>query len=105
MPSEVTPMYWPKDSLKLLIYINEEGIYELLFSRQQPKAKEFRKHCLNVSFPDFRQQLTVKLYAVKIEDLTNRVQALDFTNEDERQTHQQQILKFNEEHLQSPEEK
>ena len=30
----------------------------MLFSRQQPKAKDFRKHCCNVMFPHIRQQLT-----------------------------------------------
>ena len=44
----VTPVEWSKDSEKFDIYINEEGIYELLFSSQQPKAKDFRKQCFNV---------------------------------------------------------
>ena len=30
---------WPKDLQKYNIYTNEEGIYELLFSSQPPKAK------------------------------------------------------------------
>ena len=34
---------------------------------------------------------------MEIEDLTNRVEALEFTNEEERQAHQQQILRVNEE--------
>ena len=38
---------------------------------------------------------------MKIEDLTNRVQALEFTNE----THQQEILRLNDEHKQAVEEK
>ena len=42
---------------------------------------------------------------MEIEDLTNRVQALEFTNEEECHTHQQQILRLNEEHRQSLEEK
>ena len=43
------------------MYISEEEMYELLFSSQQPKAKDFRKRCCNVMFPHTRQQLTEKL--------------------------------------------
>ena len=42
-----TPINWPKDFQKYDIYTNEEGMYELLFSSQQPKAKEFRRYCCN----------------------------------------------------------
>ena len=35
----VTPVHWPKDSQTFGIYIIEEGMYELLLSGQQPKAK------------------------------------------------------------------
>ena len=76
---------------------DEEGMYKLLFSSQQPKAKAFRKHCCNVLFPHVRQQLSDKLHAMEIEDLTSRVQALEFNNEEERQAHQQEILRLNEE--------
>ena len=43
------------------IYANEEGMYELLFSSQQPEAKDFRRNCCNVLFPHVRQQLTSKM--------------------------------------------
>ena len=46
---------WPKDSQKYDIYINGEGMHEILFSRQQPKAKDFRRHCCNVLFHHLRQ--------------------------------------------------
>ena len=36
-------------------------MYELLFLSQQPKAKDFRRHCYNVIFPQIRQQLTNKM--------------------------------------------
>ena len=42
---------------------------------------------------------------MEIEDLTSCVQALEFTNEEERQIHQQQILRLNEDHRQSIKEK
>ena len=42
--SEMKPVAWPKDSQKYNIYTNEEETYELLFSSQQPKAKDFRRH-------------------------------------------------------------
>ena len=57
----VRHVHWPKDSQKFDIYINEEGMYELLLSSQQSKAKEFRKHCCNVILPHVRQQLTNKM--------------------------------------------
>ena len=80
-------------------------MYELLFSSQQPKARNFRRHCLNVLFPHVRQQLSDKSHAMETEDLTGHVQALEFTNEEERQAHQQQILRLNEDHQQAIEEK
>ena len=40
------PVDWPKDLQKYDIFTNEEGMYELLFSSQQPKAKDFRRHSL-----------------------------------------------------------
>ena len=45
------PVDWPKDSQKYDIYINEDGMYEIVFSSQQPQAKDFRRHCCNVLFP------------------------------------------------------
>ena len=56
----VTSVNWPKDSRKDDYYINEEGMHELIFGSQQPKAKNFRKHCCNVMFPQIRQQLAIK---------------------------------------------
>ena len=53
--AEVTPVDWPKESQKYDIYINEEGMHELLFSSQQPQTKDFRKYCCNVMFPHVRQ--------------------------------------------------
>ena len=48
---EMNFMDWPKDSGKDDFYINEEGMYELVFGSKQPKAKSFRWHCCNVMFP------------------------------------------------------
>ena len=100
-----TPINRPKDSQKYNIYINEEETYELLFSRQQPKTKNFRRHCFNLLFPYVWQWLSDKLHAMEIEDLTSRVQALDFANEEKCQAHQQQILRLNEDDRQSMKEK
>ena len=61
VPAVVTPVDWPKDSEKFDIYINQEGMYDLLLSSQQPKAKKFRKYCCNVMFPYVLQQLTNKM--------------------------------------------
>ena len=83
---ETKPVDWPKDSEKYDIYINEEGMYELLFSSQQRKAKDFKRHYFIVLFPHVRQQPSDKSHAMEIEDLTGRIQALEFTNEAHRQT-------------------
>ena len=82
-----TPINWSKDSRKYDIYTSEEGAYELLFSSQQPKAKDFKRHRCNVLFPHARQQLSDKSHAMVIEDLKGLIQALEFTNE----AHQQAI--------------
>ena len=50
-----TPVNWPKDSQKYDLYLNEEEMYELLFSSQQPLAKKLRKHCCHVMFPHIRK--------------------------------------------------
>ena len=52
---------WDKDSIKDDYYINEEGMYELVFARQQPNAKAFKKYCCNTVFPHIWQQLTNKM--------------------------------------------
>ena len=90
VPTVVTPVDWPEDSQKFDIYINEEGMYELLFSSQQPKAKEFRKHCCNLMFPHVQQQLTNKMeedhqQAIKEKDLAlaqrdNQIQPIQHEN-------------------------
>ena len=63
-------MDWPKNSRKEDYYLSEEGMYEIVFSSQQPKAKDFRRHCFNVLFLQVRQQLSDKLHVMEIEDLT-----------------------------------
>ena len=57
----LVPADRPKNSQKCDIYISEEGMYEIVFSSQQPKAKDFRRHYCNVLFPHVRQQLTNKM--------------------------------------------
>ena len=61
VPTVGTTVNWPRVSQKLDLYINEEEMYELLFSSQQPKVKYFRRRCYNVLFPHVRQQLTKKV--------------------------------------------
>ena len=81
-----TPINWPKDLQKHDIYTNEERVYELLFSSQQPKAKDSRRHCFDVLFPRVRQQLSDTSHVMKIEGLTSCVQDLEITNEAHQQT-------------------
>ena len=74
---------WPSDSRKDDYYLNEEGMYELVFSSQQQKVKAFRKYCSNQIFPHIRQQLTDKLvedHQKAIEDRDNRIQAIEYEN-------------------------
>ena len=95
--SETKPVDWPKDSQKYDIYTNEEEMYDLLFSSQQPKAKDFRRHCCNVLFPHVWQQLTRKmkedhqqainekdaalaLLTDDLQDRDNQIQAIQYEN-------------------------
>ena len=71
---------WPKDSRKDDYYINKEGMYELLFSSQQPKAKNFRKYCCNVMFPHIRQQLTDEMVDNLRRDHQLAIQAIQHKN-------------------------
>ena len=90
------PLEWPKNSQPDDYYINEEGMYELLFPSQQPKAKDFRRHCCNVMFSQIRRQLPNKIQEEHQQAITgrdNQIQALEFRNEE----HQQEILRLNEE--------
>ena len=57
---ETKPVNWPNDSQKIDIYISEEGVHELVFSSQQPKAKNFREYCYNVMFRRFDSNLQTK---------------------------------------------
>ena len=64
-------------------------MYEIVFSSQQPKAKDFRKYCFNALFPHVWQQITNKMkeeHQQAIEEKDNQIQA-----------HQQKTLKLNEE--------
>ena len=90
VPTAGTLVSWPKDSQKYDLYINEEGMYEMLFGSQQQKAKAFRKYCCNEMFPHIRQQLTDKLVEdhhrrtthlqQAVEDRDNRIQAIEYKN-------------------------
>ena len=42
--SEMKPVNWPRDSQILDLYINEEGMIELLVGSQQPLAKELAEY-------------------------------------------------------------
>ena len=69
-------MNWPSDSRKDDYYLNEEGMYGVLFSSQQPLERKLRKRCSNVMFLHIRQQLADKL----LEDRDNRIQAIEYEN-------------------------
>ena len=51
-------------------------MYESVIEIQQSKTKGFRKYCCSTMFPQIWKQLTDDLHAMKIEDLTKRVQVL-----------------------------
>ena len=79
---EMKPVDWPKDSQKYDIYINEEGMYEIVFSSQQPKAKDFRRHCCNVLFPHVEQQLTNKMKEDHQQAIEEKDATIAFLNDD-----------------------
>ena len=77
---------WPSDSQKYDFCINKEGLYELVFSSQEPVAKAFRKHCCNVIFPYIRQQMIDRVIKEKeaalalLNDRDNKIQAIQYKN-------------------------
>ena len=92
----VHPLEWPKHSQPDDYHNNEERMYELVFSNQQPKAKDCRKHCCHVLFPYVRQQLTNKIQEEHQQAITghdNQIQALEFRNEE----YKKKILSLNKE--------
>ena len=71
---ETKPINWSKDSQEQDIYINKEGTYQLVFLSQQLKAKNFRRHCCNVMFPQIPQYIMNKMndsqdWAIRIENM------------------------------------
>ena len=101
------PIIWPKDSQNYDIYINEEGMYEIVFSSQQSKAKDFRRHCCNVLFPHLRQQLTNKMsehhqQTIKEKDVATTLLSDDLKNREhdnvalqaQRDVYKDQLQKF-----------
>ena len=76
---ETNSINWPNDSRKDDYYLNEEGMYEVLFGSQQQKAKAFRKYCCNEMFPRIDKQLVDKVqedHQKAIEERDNRIQAI-----------------------------
>ena len=66
-----------------------KGCMSCCFQVNIPKAKDFRRHCFNVLFPQIRRQLTNKMkeeHQQAIEEKDNQIPA-----------HQQKILNLNEE--------
>ena len=80
--SEMNFKDWPKESRKDHYYINEEEMYEIVFSSQQPKAKDFRRYCCSVLFPHVRQQLTNKMKEEHQQAIEEKDAALAFLNDD-----------------------
>ena len=76
------PVDWPKDSQKYDIYTNEEGMYELSFSSQQPKAKDFRRYCCSVLSPYVQQQLTNKMKEDHQQTIEEKDTAIALLNDD-----------------------
>ena len=80
--SETKFMDWPSDSRKDDYHTNEEGVYELLFSSQQPKAKDCRRQCFSVLFPHVWQQLTNKMKEEHQRAIEEKDAALALLNDD-----------------------
>ena len=112
--SEMKPVDRPKDSQKYDIYINEEGMYETVFSSLQPKTKDSRTHCCNVLFPIVRQLLTNKmkedhqkaieekdatiaLLTDELQDRNNQIQVIQYENvalQAQKDVYQAELQKF-----------
>ena len=72
----------PKNPQKYDISINEEGMYEIVFSSQQPKTKDFRRHYCNVLFPHVRQQLRNKMNKDHQQVIEEKDAAITLFNDD-----------------------
>ena len=72
----------PKDSRKDDYSINKEGMYGMIFSSQQPKAKNFRRHCCNVLFSHVRQQFTNKMKEDHQQAMEEKDATLPLVNDD-----------------------
>ena len=84
MVSNPYPWPRPKDQQnKTDKFLSVFGVTYVIVNSRKDKGKALRKHILKDIVP--------RRFDAKIEDLTSRVQALEFTNEEERQAHQQAI--------------
>ena len=82
-PMAGEPVNWPSDSQRYDLYITEKGLYELVFSSQEPLAKAFRKHCCNVMFPHIQQQMTDRVIEEKeaaLALLNDELQTIQYEN-------------------------
>ena len=57
-------------------------MYEIVFSSQQPKGKEFKRHSCNVLFPHVRQQLTIKMKEGHQQAIEKKDAAIALLNDD-----------------------
>ena len=88
----------PKDQEnKTVKFLLAFGVIYVIVKSQKDKGKALKKHILKDIVPCG--------FDARIENLTSHVQALEFTNEEERQAQQQQILRFNKDHRRTIEEK
>ena len=74
---------WLADSRKDDYYLIEEGMYEVLFGSQQPKAKGFGKYCCNEMFSHICKQLVDKMqedHQKAIEKRDTGIQAIEYKN-------------------------
>ena len=93
-----TPVLWPADSQKYDLYINEQGMYELVFKSEQNLAKDFQDYCFNVMFPQIRDHF--EQLAINEKDREHQLAI-----EDVRREHQLAIANREREHQQVIEEK
>ena len=82
------------------IFINLDGAIEIAVHSKKPKAVAL-VNCLTKKGVEKIQEEHQQV----IIDRDNQMEALEFRNEEERQAHQQQILRLNEDHRQSIKEK
>ena len=86
VPETGTPVLWPADSQKYDLYINEQGMYELVCKSEQNLAKDFQDYCFNVMFPQIRNHF--EQLAINVKDREHQLAIEDIGREQQQRIEQ-----------------